>query len=102
MYGSHESSQFIEVISGDDGKDTEFQFTLTCVTGGDPGQYYGPAESCHDSEAAEFELDTLHALDDDGNPILLTYQILEAIAGKELAQKMYDNAVTEALESGDF
>ena len=102
MYGSHESSQHVEVISGDDGKETEFQLTVNCVSRGDPGQYYGPAESCYESEAAEFELDSVQVIDDDGNPVALTYQILEAVVGKELAQKMHDNAVTEAIESGDF
>lgn len=102
MYGSHESNQYVEVISGDDGKETEFQVTVNCVSRGDPGRMSGPPEDCYPSEAAEFELNSVVVMDDDGNPINMTYQLLEAFVGKELAQKMHDNAVTEAIESGDF
>lgn len=103
MYGSHESSQYAEVISGDDGKETEFQITVNCVTRSDPGCHYRSNGDPGDPpEAAEFELDSVHVLDDDGNPVPLTYQILEAVVGKELAQKMHDNAMIEAMESGDF
>lgn len=102
MYGSHESSQYAEVISGDDSKETEFQFTVNCVTRSDPGQYLGPAENCYEGEAAEFELDSIHVINDDGNRVLITYQILEAFTGNDLAQKMLNNAMTEANESGDF
>jgi hypothetical protein len=103
MYGSHESSQYAVVFSEDDGKETEFQLTVNCVTLGYHGcRYLSNGDPGDPPEAAEFELDSVHVLDDDGNPIPLTYQILEAVVSKELAQKMYDNAVTEALESGDF
>ena len=103
MYGSFESSQYAEIISGDDGKEAEFQFTLICVSRGYSGcMYQNNGDPGDPPEAAEFELDSLHVLDDDGNSVLITYQILEAIAGKELAQKMQDDAETEAMESGDF
>lgn len=102
MYGSYESSQYVEVISGDDGKETEFQITVTCVTRGDPGRLSGPPEDCYGAEAAEFELDSVHVIGDDGNPLEISMETLRAFVGKELAQKMHDSAVTEAIESGDF
>ena len=70
MYGSHESSQYVVVISGDDGKETEFQFTLDCVSQGDFGcMYMRNGDPGWPPEAAEFELDSLHVLDDDGNDV---------------------------------
>jgi len=47
-------------------------------------------------------LDSVHVLDAGRNPLPITYQILEAIVGKEVAQKMHEDAVTEAEESGEF
>ena len=101
-YGSFESSQYAEVISGDDGKETEFQFTLGCVSYSRPASISGPPENCYPAEAAEFELDSLHVLDDESNPVPLTYQILEAVVGRDLAQIMLSAAETAAMESGDF
>jgi len=103
MYGTHESSQYAEVISGDDGKETEFQLTLNCVSRGDPGcMYMRNGDPGYPPEAAEFELDSIHVLDDEGNPVPVTYQILEAFVGKDMALRMVENAETEAMESGDF
>ncbi len=101
-YGSFESSQYAEVISGDEGKEPEFQFTISCTSRGRSAYISGPPEDCYPAEAAEFELESLHVLGDEGNPIPITYQILEAVVGNELAQTMLSAAETEAMESGDF
>ena len=101
-YGSHESSQYAEVIARGDGKEAEFQLTLNCVTSGCPAQLYGPAENCYPAEAPEFELESIHVLDDDGNPIKISEEILKAVVGEDIFQTMVENAETEAMESGDF
>lgn len=98
MYGSHESNQSVETEC----KETEFQITLTCVTLGTPAQLYGPPESCYEAEAAEFELDSIHVLDNEGNPVKISEEILEAFVGKEMAQTLIEDAKVEAMESGDF
>ena len=102
MYGSHESSQYVEVISGDDGKETEFQITVNCTSRGCAAQLYGPPENCYEVEAAEFELDSVHVLDENGNPHKISFDVLVAFVGTEAADKMIEAAQTEADESGDF
>ncbi len=101
-YGSHESSQYAEVIAKGDGKEAEFQLTLNCVTLGCPAQLYGPPENCYPADAAEFELDSIHLLDDEGNPVEISEQVLKAFVGEDVFQKMVEDAETEAMESGDF
>lgn len=101
-YGSHESSQYVGVVWRDDHREVEFHLTLICATLGCKAQLYGEPGDCYPAEAAEFELDSIHVLDDEGNPVLITYQILEAIVGMELAAKFLSNAETEAMESGEF
>lgn len=102
IYGSFESSQYAEVISGDESKEVEFQFTIDCTSLGRPAYISGPPEGCYPAEAAEFELDSIHVQVDEGNPVPISYQILEAVVGKEMAQAMLSDAETEAMESGDF
>ena len=101
-YGSHESSQYAEVLAKGDGKEAEFQLTLNCVTLGCPAQLYGPPENCSPAEAAEFELDSVHVLDDEGKPVKISEEILEAVVGQTVARQMIEDAETEAMESGDF
>jgi len=102
-YGSYESTQCIELSWPEDGcRETEFLITLTCVTPGTPAQLYGPPENCYEAEAAEFELESIHVLDDDGNPVKISEEIMAAIMGKELAQAVIEDAETDAMDSGDF
>lgn len=101
-YGSHESSQYAEVIARGDGHEVTFQITLTCVSRGDPGRFSGPPEDCYPSEAAEFELESVHVLDAESKPHLISKDILKAVVGVEMAQQMVEDAETEAIESGDF
>ena len=102
MYGSYESNQYVEVITGDHGTEIGFCLTLNCVNRGTPAQTYGPAENCYEAEGAEFELDSIHLIAEEGNHILLTEDIFSAIVGSEIEKKMIEDAQTEAEESGDF
>lgn len=101
-YGSHESVQCVEVVTVDDSKDTDFQFALNCVAPSNPGCLSGPPENCYEAEAAEFELDSIHVLDENGNPHKISFDILVAFVGVKAAQKMVEDAETEAMESGEF
>lgn len=101
-YGTHESSQYAEVLAKGDGKEAEFQLILNCVTPGSPAQLYGEPGDCYPADAAEFELESIYVLDDDGKPHLISEDVLKAVVGGEAFQKMLLDAQTDAMESGDF
>ena len=102
-YGTFESSQYVDVRSWKgDGKEAEFQLTLNCTASGCAAQIWGPPENCYPAEAAEFELESVHVLDDEGKPVKISAEILEAVVGKEAFQQMISDAEIEAMESGDF
>lgn len=101
-YGSHESSQYAEVLAKGDGHEAEFQLTLNCVSLGCKAQLYGEPGDCYPAEAAEFELESIHVLDGEGKPHLISEEILKAVVGEDVARQMIEDAETEAMESGDF
>ncbi len=101
-YVTHESSQYAEVLTKGDGHEVEFLLTLNCVTLGSPAQLYGEPGDCYPAEAAEFELESVHVLDDEGKPHLISEEILRAIVGEEVVRQMIEDAKTEAIESGEF
>jgi hypothetical protein len=101
-YGSHESSQYAEVSAKDDDHEAEFQLTLNCVSLGCKAQLYGEPGDCYPAEAAEFELESVHVLDDEGKPHLISEDILKAVVGEDVARQMVEDAETEAMESGEF
>ena len=101
-YGSHESSQYAEVLAKGDGHEAEFQLTLNCVTLGCKAQLYGEPGDCYPAEAAEFELESIHVLDAEGKPHLISEEILKAVVGADVARQMIGDAETEAMESGEF
>lgn len=101
-YGSHESNQYVEVLAKGDDHEAEFLLTLNCVNPGRSAQLYGPAENCYPAEAAEFELESIHVLDGEGKPYLISEEILEAVVGEDAARQMVEDAETEAMESGEF
>ena len=102
-HGTYVCSQYVEVSNDYFGyKETEFESFLDCVTPGCAGQLSGPPEGCYPAEAAEFELDSIYVHTDEGKPILISYQILEAILGEKVAQRMMKAAEQEAIESGEF
>ena len=101
MYGTHESTQYLEIKNRyDEYDEVEFQLTMICTAMGDPGSYYG--DGAYPPEAPEFELDTIHVLDEQSNPHKITWDVLVAFVGDEAAQKMVDSAINDAVESGDF
>jgi len=97
MYGSHESTQSVEV----DGE-IEFDVVVDCTSRGCAAQLYGEPGDCYPSEAPEFELDTIHVRDEEGNPHKISWDVLVAFVGDDVAEKMVASAITDAEESGDF
>ena len=101
-YGSHESIQYAEVLAKGDGHEAEFQLTLSCVSLGCKAQLYGEPGDCYPAEAAEFELESIHVLDAESKPHLISEEILKAVVGEDVARQMIEDAKTEAMESGEF
>lgn len=101
-HGSHESTQYAEVSANGEDKEVEVRLTFECVTRGCPAQLYGPPENCYPEEAAEFELDSVHLLDDEGNPVEISEEVLKAFVGGDAFKRMIEAAETEAMESGEF
>lgn len=98
-YGSFESILSVEL---EDGRETEFQLIFNCVTLGCSARLYGPPEDCWPAETAEFELDSIHVLDDEGKPVKISETILAAFIGTVRAEEMIEDAEVEAMESGGF
>lgn len=101
MYGSHESTQAVE-IGAYDSREVEFDIVMACTARGCSAQTYGEPGDCYPSEAPEFELDTIHVLDEHGNPHKITWAVFEAFVGAGASQVMFDSALIDAQESGDF
>ena len=97
MYGSHESTQSLEIE-----REIEFDILVDCTARGCRAQISGPPEGCYPSEAPEFELDTIHVLDEKGNLLKISWDVFVAFVGDEVAEKMVDKAINDAAESGDF
>ena len=104
MYGTFDSIQCVEVFTDPDtdGHEPEFKFTMNCVSRGCKAQLYGPPEDCYPADAAEFELDTVHAFDSKGNPLMISEAVLEAIIGVEATKKLTDAAFLDASENGEL
>lgn len=102
MYGTYESHQCVEAVTVDNSTEIGFVLTLNCIGRGMPAFTNGPPEYCYEGEAAEFELDTVHLIAEDGKHILLTPEIFSAIVGQEIETAMIEAAALEAEESGDF
>ncbi len=101
-YGSHESEHYVEVIRGDLAQEIGFCLSMNCSTPGTPAQLFGRPEDCYEAEAAEFELDSIHLIAQDGNHYLITDEIFSAMVGPEIEASMIEAARVEADESGDF
>lgn len=102
MYGTVIISKHIETVYQGEFQEVEFQFTLNCVNRGNPGRVSGPPEHCYPPEGAEFELESIHVLDEDCKLIRVSEEVLTAIIGKEAFTEMLSAAETEADESGEF
>lgn len=98
-YGSHESSHIVEM---EEGREVEFQIALECTALRLPSKTYGLPEDCCPAENAEFELESVHILDDDGKLAIISKEAWMAYVGADAVQKMIEAAELNANESGDF
>ena len=101
-YGTFESEQYVEVVSGDEGTEVGFSLSISCSARGCRAQISGPPEGCYPAESPEFELDSVHLIAVDGNHYLITEEIFSAFVGPEIEEKMFEAAKLEASESGEF
>jgi hypothetical protein len=102
IYGAFVTPQCVEMAVHGENFETEFLFTLVCVALGDPGKLSGPYEDCYPPEGAEFELESIQVIDDDGKPVEISEEVLTAVIGKEAFESLLDTAITDAVESGEF
>ncbi len=98
-YGSFESAQSIEVEAEGEYCEAMFRLDMNCVSPGCKAQLFGPPENCYPAEDAEFELDTIHVLDGEGNPTEISEDLLSKIIGPELVAKLIERAVVDAHET---
>lgn len=98
-YGSYES---VHAADLEDGREVEFQLTMDCTSRGCAAQLYGLPENCYPAEAAEFELASVHVLDEEGKPVKISEPILAAFLGTVRADAMIEVAAMDAIESGEF
>lgn len=101
-YGTYESEQYVEVIKGDDGVEVGFLLTISCCSLGCRAQISGPPEGCYPAESAEFELDSVHLIGQDGNHYPITEEIFATFVGPEIEEIMVEAAKLDADENGDF
>ena len=104
MYGTHESSQCVEIIGADDlSREVEFSIAVECTARGCPAvMYMRNGDPGYPAEAPEFETSTIQIFDSDGKPHDITEAMFIIMMGDELAQKMLEDARTDAAENGDF
>lgn len=102
MYGSFQSSQYVEVLSKDDSRQVEFQIVLRCVTRSTPGRLSGPPEDCYPPEGAEFEVEHICIVNENDDPTPISIKLFEALCGDGMAEQIIEDAMVEADETGDF
>lgn len=102
-YGSYESTQCAEVSAKGEDREVEILLTLECATRGDPGcMYTRNGDPGWPPEAAEFELESIHLVDDESNPVEISEEVLTVLVGGDVFQRMIEDAEVEANESGEF
>lgn len=107
-YVSHQSA---EVLCSDTSHEVEFEISLTCTAPYFPGSF-DPYHGGEPPSGPEFEIDTIAVLvprvnrkpDQElyENALALTWSQFAAIMGEDGANKLFDDACTDAAENGDF
>ena len=116
MRVDHESVQSVEVVTKDGSHEVEFTIALTCTARGTPGKLSGPPEDCYPPEGPEFEVVTISLPVPKVNhyynatnkkveydpPLELTFNQFAALVGVIEADRLTEEAMVEAAETGDF
>ncbi len=108
-YTSHQSA---EVISGDvSSHEVEFEIGLTCTAPYYPG-HFDPRFGGEPPSGPEFDMTTIAVLVPRVNrksgqgpyedALDITWSQFAAIVGEEGAEKLFNDACTDAAENGDF
>lgn len=111
MQTTYESRQSVEITSGDGYNETVFSIGLKCTASSFAG-CFDPSVAGEPPSGPEFEITTIQVLGD-----AVKYEVgsnakfslmdlepkqFEALVGAEIANYLYDRAMEEAAESGEF
>lgn len=111
MRADYVSYQSAEIVLKDSAHEIEFEISLICTAPYHPG-YFDPRFGGEPPSGPEFEIDTIAFLiprvnrkpDQElyENALALTWSQFAAIMGEDGANKLFDDARTDAAENGDF
>jgi len=111
MQTAYESRQSVEITSGDGYNETVFSIGLKCTASSYAG-CFDPRVAGEPPSGPEFEVTTIQVLADavkhKAGPIMqfsvldLEPKQFEALVGEEIANYLYERAMEEAAESGEF
>ena len=106
-----ESRQSVEITSGDGYNETVFSIVLRCTASSYAG-CFDPSVAGDPPSDPEFEITTIQVLVPRVNrgsslnvfdPAMeINPQQFEALVGEEIAEHLYERAILEAAESGEF
>ena len=111
MRTDYESLQCVEVMTREGYQETEFTISLICTAPSFPGSFE-PRYGGEPPAGAEFELTTITVMVPRVNrqpnesefvvPLELTWNQFVALIGKESADFLFAEAITDANENGGF
>lgn len=111
MHTAFESRQSVEITSEDGYNETVFSIGLKCTASSYAG-CLDPSVAGEPPSGPEFEVTTIQVLSEavkrEAGPasqfsvLDLEPKQFEALVGEEIAQNLYDRAMEEAAESGEF
>lgn len=111
MQTTYESKQAVEITAGDGYNETVFSIGLKCTASSYAG-CYDPSVAGEPPSGPEFEVTTIQVLSDavkyevgsnaKFSVLDLTPAEFETLLGAEISHYLYDRAMEEATESGDF
>ena len=111
MRTDYESKQSVEITSGDGYNETVFSIGLKCTASSYAGSF-DPSVAGEPPSGPEFEVTTIQVMAprvNRGSPtgaldfvLDLNWDQFVAVVGEEIAQNLYERAIDEAAESGEF
>jgi hypothetical protein len=114
MYGTYESTQFIEVCTDKDNdvwEEHEFTITVECTSKSDPGcMYLRNGDPGYPPEGPEFELESITYHDHEGKPgavrpvdrVISYDEMWDLVGDRQLVDDALESALIAAYESGEF
>ena len=111
MITDFESTQSVEVLTGDNGFEPVFVIGLRCTAASLPGSF-DPFHGGEPPSGPEFEVTTIHVPVKrvnrrEGDPELMAPLVLEweqflALVGEDIAEELCERAYDDAADTGEF